>query len=195
MLDTAMAMVDAEGVDSLTVRGLAAKLGVAGTAIYWHVGDKQAVLDGLVERVIAQMGEVVVSGRGSEARILSIGRSLRHSLLERPDLVALVNRQGRAAALFQPARRVLVRELTAAGLHGEDAALAVHTILNMVVGSVLVDRQVERQPEQHQTTEELWTEEDVSDAPDLLAYLLRPYDDAELFEYALRVLVRALIAN
>jgi TetR/AcrR family tetracycline transcriptional repressor len=187
-----MAVLERDGVERLTVRGLAAKLGVAVTSIYWHVGDKQALLDGLVERVVAQLGEVKVAGRDPEARIVAIGKSLRGTLLERPDLVAFVHRQGRTAALFQPARRVLVRELTGAGLRGAEAALAVQAILNLVVGSVLVDRQVERQPAQRQTPEELWTEADVPD-PELLGHLSRPLDDQDLFDYSLRVLVRALI--
>jgi AcrR family transcriptional regulator len=193
ILDAALHIVETEGVERLTIRALAAKLGVAVTAIYWHVGDKQALLDGLVERIIAQIGEAEVRGRGPEQRIVSIGRSLRRHLLDRPDLVWVVHRQGRTAALFQPARRVLVRELTAAGLHGADAALAVQAILNHVVGSVLVDRQVERQPAQRQTPEELWTAEDVPDAPALLEHLVHPIEPDELFDFSLGVLVRALL--
>jgi AcrR family transcriptional regulator len=193
ILDAALHIVETEGVERLTIRALAAKLGVAVTAIYWHVGDKQALLDGLVERIIAQIGEAEVRGRGPEQRIVSIGRSLRRHLLDRPDLVWVVHRQGRTAALFQPARRVLVRELTAAGLQGADAALAVQAILNHVVGSVLVDRQVERQPAQRQTPEELWTAEDVPDAPALLEHLIHPVEPDELFEFSLGVLVRALL--
>src|SRR5271168_1158855 len=113
ILETAQRIVETEGLSSLTIRGLAGKLGVAVTAVYWHVGDKQALLDALVERVIDEMGEVTASGRGHRARIMSIARSLRLSLLERPELVALVHRQGRIAALFQPARRVLATELAA----------------------------------------------------------------------------------
>ena len=194
VLDAAMEMLETEGIDGLTVRGLAAKLGVAVTAIYWHVGDKQALLDGVVDRVIEQIGEVSVRGRGPEARLVSVGRSLRRSLLDRPDLVAVVHRQGRIAALFQPARRVLVRELTATGLAGPDAAIAVQAILNLVVGSVLIDRQVERQPAQLEEPQDLWTAADVPDAPELLQWLTRPVDEEELFDYSLRALVRAVVA-
>ena len=189
-----MEILGTEGIDGLTVRGLAAKLGVAVTAIYWHVGDKQALLDGVVDRIIEQIGEVSVRGRGPEARLVSVGRSLRRSLLDRPDLVAVVHRQGRIAALFQPARRVLVRELTATGLAGPDAAIAVQAILNLVVGSVLIDRQVERQPAQLEEPQDLWTAADVPDAPELLQWLTRPVDEEELFDYSLRALVRAVVA-
>lgn len=195
ILDTAFEILETEGIDRLTVRALAAKLGVAVTAIYWHVGDKQALLDGLVERIIAQLGPVHVRGRAPEERIMSIGRSLRQTLLRQPDLVAVVHRQGRTAALFQPARRVLVRELAAAGLDGAEAALAVQAILNLVIGAVLVDRQVQRQPAQRQTPEELWTADDVPDAPELLEHLTQPVDEEKLFDFSLGVLVRAFVSR
>ncbi|HEY7915574.1 MAG TPA: TetR family transcriptional regulator [Acidimicrobiales bacterium] len=193
VLDAAMQILETEGIDRLTVRGLAGKLGVAATAIYWHVGDKQALLDGLAERVIAQLGDVRVRGRDPVARISSVARSLRATLLQRTELVALVHRQGRTAALFQPARRVLVRELTAAGVGGADAALGVQAVLNLVVGSVLLDRQVERQPTQRQTPEELWSRADVADAPALLEHLSHPIDEEELFDYTLAVVVNAIL--
>jgi AcrR family transcriptional regulator len=194
ILDTAFEILESDGIERLTVRALAAKLGVAVTAIYWHVGDKQAVLDGLVERIIAQLGPVQVRGRGPDQRIMSIGRSLRRTLLRQPDLVGVVHRQGRTAALFQPARRVLVRELAAAGLDGADAAVAVQAVLNLVIGSVLVDRQVQRQPAQRQTPEELWTADDVPDAPELLEHLTHPVDEERLFDFSLEVLVRSLVS-
>ncbi|HEX6476340.1 MAG TPA: TetR family transcriptional regulator [Acidimicrobiales bacterium] len=195
ILDTAFEILESDGIERLTVRALAAKLGVAVTAIYWHVGDKQALLDGLVERIIAQLGPVQVRGRGPEERIMSIGRSLRQTLLRQPDLVGVVHRQGRTAALFQPARRVLVRELAVAGLDGADAAVAVQAILNLVIGSVLVDRQLERQPAQQQTPEELWTADDVPDAPELLEHLTHPVDEEKLFDFSLGVLVRSLVGS
>ena len=94
-----MQILETEGVDRLTIRGLAGKLGVAATAIYWHVGDKQALLDGLAERVIDQLGGVSVRGRDPVARS-SPSPPPRETLLERAELVALVHRQGRTAALF-----------------------------------------------------------------------------------------------
>jgi TetR/AcrR family transcriptional regulator, tetracycline repressor protein len=193
VLDAALQILEVEGVERLTIRGLAAKLGVAVTAIYWHVGDKQALLDGVAERVIDQLGEVSVRGRDPVARISSIAGSLRATLLERRDLVALVHRQGRTAALFQPARRLLVHELTAAGVDGPGAALAVPAILNLVIGTVLLDRQLERQPAQRETPEELWSMDDALDRPDLLQHLSHPIDEEELFEYTLAIMVRGVI--
>ncbi len=194
ILDAALEIAVANGPDRLTVRGLAAKLGVAVTSIYWHVGDKEALFDGLAERIIDQLGTVRVRGRDPEQRLVSVGRSLRRSLLAQPELVAVVHRQGRTAAHYQPARRLLVRELTAAGVGGPDAAIGVQAILNLVVGSVLVDRQVARQPAQQVDPVELWTIEDAGSA-DLLTHLTHPVDEEALFDYSLRAVVRTVLAG
>ena len=193
VLDAGMQIVESEGIEALTIRGLAAKLGVAVTAIYWHVGDKQALLDGLADRVIDELGEVSVRGRRPDNRIISIATSLRATLLERAELVALVHRQGRTAALFQPARRLLVTELTRAGVDGAAVAMAVPAILNLVIGSVLLGRQLERQPAQRQSPEDLWSPDDAPDSPELLEHLSHPVDEEQLFDYTVATVVRAIL--
>jgi len=192
-----MEILTTEGMSRLTVRGLAAKLGVAVTAVYWHVGDKQALVDGLVDRIIEQFSAVTVAARGRthEERLMSLARSLRRSLLEEADLVTVVHRQGRIAALFQPARRALVVELIDAGLDGPAVALGAQAIIKLVVGSVLLDRQVERQPAQQEGLAELWATDDLPLGPDLLAHLTRPVDEEEMFSYSLRALVGAALAG
>lgn len=186
----ALALVESEGLAALTMRRLASQLGVAVTAIYWHVGDKAALLDAVVDRIITRLAAVRVEGDDPATRIMSVCRAWRRRLLEQPELVAVVHAQGRTAELFQPVRRVLVRELTAAGLRGHDAAVALQAILQFVTGSVLTDIQVARAPSQHVAPEDLWTAADVDDA-DLLDELRHPLSSDELFDYSVRRLLGA----
>jgi AcrR family transcriptional regulator len=65
ILDAALALADAEGVEGLTMRRLAAELGVEAMTIYYHVPNKDSILDALVERVI---GEIEMSEPGTEWR-------------------------------------------------------------------------------------------------------------------------------
>ncbi len=51
----ALAIVDAEGLDALTMRRLAADLGVEAASLYHHVPNKQALLDGVLGLVRAEM--------------------------------------------------------------------------------------------------------------------------------------------
>jgi AcrR family transcriptional regulator len=55
ILDAAMAIVDSEGLDALTMRAVAQALGTGAASLYAHVGSKDELLELLVERVIGEM--------------------------------------------------------------------------------------------------------------------------------------------
>lgn len=61
----AIELADAVGLEGLTMRRLATELGVEAMTIYYHVPNKDAILDALVERVIA---EIELPERGTEWR-------------------------------------------------------------------------------------------------------------------------------
>jgi AcrR family transcriptional regulator len=54
VLAAAVALADREGVEALTVRRLAEDLSVHPTSLYNHVPSKEAILDGVVERLIVE---------------------------------------------------------------------------------------------------------------------------------------------
>lgn len=56
VLDCALNMADAEGLDALSMRKLADRLGVKAMSLYNHVANKEDIIDGLVERVVSEMG-------------------------------------------------------------------------------------------------------------------------------------------
>jgi len=56
----ALEVVDAEGIDALSLRRLAEDLGVTPMALYWHVADKAELLELVGHRILE---EVVIPGR------------------------------------------------------------------------------------------------------------------------------------
>lgn len=58
VLETAAALVRQHGPDALTMRRLAAELGTAVTSIYWHVGNRESLLDALVERTVDDLDTI-----------------------------------------------------------------------------------------------------------------------------------------
>ena len=48
----AIARADADGLDSLNMRGLSHELGVVPMALYKHVANKEDLLDGMIELVV-----------------------------------------------------------------------------------------------------------------------------------------------
>jgi AcrR family transcriptional regulator len=63
VLQTALRLADRDGLDALTMRALADELGVEAMSIYYHLPNKDAILDGAVEVVFAEI-EAEVGGFG-----------------------------------------------------------------------------------------------------------------------------------
>jgi TetR/AcrR family tetracycline transcriptional repressor len=51
----AVSLADAEGLDAVTIRRLAQDQGVTPMALYWHFRDKDLLLEGVVERLLAEV--------------------------------------------------------------------------------------------------------------------------------------------
>lgn len=51
----AIAQADSEGLDAVTIRRLAQDYGVTPMALYWHFRDKDQLLDGIAERLFAEV--------------------------------------------------------------------------------------------------------------------------------------------
>jgi AcrR family transcriptional regulator len=54
ILDAALAVADERGLDALSMRAVADRVGVTPMALYPHIGSKDALLDGLVDRLLAE---------------------------------------------------------------------------------------------------------------------------------------------
>ncbi|MFJ9579815.1 TetR/AcrR family transcriptional regulator [Streptomyces sp. NPDC101191] len=199
VLDTAAALVREHGPAALTMRRLAAELGTAVTSIYWHVGNRESLLDALVERTVADLGTLRPRGAGPAERIVSVALLLRRALRERPHLVAMVHERGLTERMFLPAQRALVHEAHEAGLRGPRAAELVRAVQFHVVGHVLVERNRERAPAQSPAETELWATEAAAEtaaADPALAHALAAAIDTEaLFRASARALVTGLLAG
>jgi len=195
VVDAALRIVEAEGVSRLSMRKLAAELGVAVTSIYWHIGNREALIEALIEREIADMGAIRTSGRTVEDRLVSLAHALRRRLLARPHVIGLVNERGLTPLMFLPAQAALARQFSVEGLAGADAAMAVRAIQYHVIGAVILQRWHERSPEQHPTEEDLWHQHalDAGIDPEVATHLARALGPDEVFETSTRALVRALL--
>jgi AcrR family transcriptional regulator len=191
VVDVAGRVVELHGIDALTMRRLSDELGVAVTSIYWHVGNRQQLLDALVERLLADMGIVEAAGIEPRERIASLARDLRTKLLDRPHLVALAHERGKTAQMFEPVQAAIVAELADVGLRGEAAALALRSLQLHVVGSVLLERTLARRPDHPAASDPPSWLEACGDA-ELAEALRRDADRVALFEFGLRAILLAL---
>ena len=192
VLEAASRIVELSGHESLTMRRLADDLGAAVTAIYWHVGNRDTLLDLIVEQLLDEMGEVHSDGDSPHARIAFLARELRERLLARPHLIALVNSRGKIARLFQPVQVALAAELAALGLRGGEAAIVVRAVQCHVAAFVTLERVSTRTHSEEMTDVDAWPS--TPDDPQLVRELSRPPDYEAIFEYGLAALLATLPA-
>jgi AcrR family transcriptional regulator len=60
-------LADREGIQSLTMRNLARELGAEAMSLYYHVANKEAVLDGVVDVIMDEINEAVGKVEGPPA--------------------------------------------------------------------------------------------------------------------------------
>ena len=82
ILDTAVALADEGGVESLSMRKIAQELGVVPMALYKHVANKDELLDGMIDVVVGEIDPPIEGADWKTTmreRILSARRALlRH---------------------------------------------------------------------------------------------------------------------
>lgn len=83
VIDGAMALADRIGTDALTIRKLAEAIDVKPMSIYHHVPSKEAILDGMVDRVFAEI-ELPPTDRPWRDAILVRCHSMRQVLARHP---------------------------------------------------------------------------------------------------------------
>jgi TetR/AcrR family transcriptional regulator, tetracycline repressor protein len=139
VLATAMKMIEENSVDGFSMRKLAAELGVGTPTVYWHVGNRNQLFNRLIGEITDQFGGLSPRGRTPAERIASISNALLREVGAHPQLIGLSKAQGCGETIFTKAPAVLTHELTASGLHGEEASFAVATILLHLGGYIVLE--------------------------------------------------------
>jgi AcrR family transcriptional regulator len=88
-LSAAVTIADAEGLDALTMRRLAQELGVEAMSLYYHVANKEDILDGMVETVFSEI-ELPSDDTDFRTAMLRRAASLRATLTRHPWAITIM---------------------------------------------------------------------------------------------------------
>jgi TetR/AcrR family transcriptional regulator, tetracycline repressor protein len=86
----ALHLVDRDGLDGLTMRALGRELGVDPMAVYYHVPNKTALLDGLAEAVWSEMDLPESDGQPWQVELEHIARAIRDTLRRHPNALPVL---------------------------------------------------------------------------------------------------------
>src|ERR1700721_2538003 len=139
ILDTAAGLIERQGVEAFTMRGLAEELGVAATSIYWHVGGRDKLFDSLVNRLLSEMGHLPVGGSNAVESIASLAPPQARGVIDRQHLLAIAHERDRTPMLFLPIQQTVAALLAELGVTGTDAALVLRAVQVHVLSSAGVE--------------------------------------------------------
>lgn len=196
----AIALVDREGLPALSMRALAAELGVGPMSLYYHVPDKFALEDLIFDAVL---GEVDLSGidpaLDAQEQGVAMGQELRRALLTHPNTVPItLTRSARTPGQLRPVEDMLGR-LYALGLEATDAIAAVDVIGQYVFGTTLA--YVQQMAAQQRASAAPESGGDSGIVPEEFPNLMRALAEAEylgwdrMFDRGLRALVQGMIVD
>jgi AcrR family transcriptional regulator len=138
IVEAAAALVDAEGLDAVSVRRLATELGVAGPSLYNHFATKAEILDAVADAVIAEVDVSAFEHTGEWGKALRLWAQSYHAVLSaHPNIVPVLARgPGRNPAALAMADTVY-GALTRAGWSPSRATHIGALLRYLVTGSAL----------------------------------------------------------
>lgn len=208
VVDAALAVIDAEGLDALTMRRLAHDLGVEPVTIYRQLPNKDAILAGVAEKLWREMappdagdqGEAPRAPAGADApdwraQVRGMWLALNELMQRHPNAIPLIARGGSYSPSAGEGTAGMLRIFKDAGLTPEEAAELLHILSACVVGfgfASLWVRQIAAARKAAPAGDELEPTRPPDEAGDLADYLeaTRRWDPAQ-FTAAVDIVLRA----
>jgi len=136
VLRGAMDVADAGGLDALTIRSLAQRLGAKPMSVYYYVANKDEILDGIVDIVFGEI-ELPVVGGDWRAEMGRRARSARATLRQHPWAIRLMESRTSPGPLSLRHHDTVIATLQTAGLSDELTAHAYALLDSFTYGFAL----------------------------------------------------------
>lgn len=192
VVDVALELVRTDGVESLTMRRLAERLGVNPMTLYLRVENKDALLGAMVTRRLSEV-RTVDAGGSIEDRLVAWSRSVREQLGGVGDLLAAIRPSAHLITPMLDGTETGLALLTDAGFTGQAAVDAFRSLFWHAVAFASLG------PSLHAHAPELLRDAELSaEAHPRLVELhshLDEFDPDALVERTTRALVRGLLQS
>jgi TetR/AcrR family transcriptional regulator, tetracycline repressor protein len=140
IVSAAVAILHESGLDAVSMRSVSARLGVSPIPLYSRIGNKEALLDAVADRLLAELAPTAGADEAWTAYALRWAHELRSKLRTAPSRLILEGRRG----AYVEASRPLIDGLRSGGLSPDRAVQACRLLMWAVVGFVAVEQGHER---------------------------------------------------
>jgi AcrR family transcriptional regulator len=198
VLAAALRLADEGGIESLSMRKLGQELGVEAMAIYYHVANKDQVLDGMIDLVFAEI-ELPVAGVDWKVAMRGRAISVRDALLRHRWAIGMMESRSNPGPANLRHHDAVIGCLRAGGFDMAMAAHAYSLLDAYIYGFALTKMNLpfEGGAEVADVAQTMLAPFAVDEYPNLVAFItehaMQPgYDFADEFEYGLDVTLDGL---
>jgi len=136
----ALAIIATDGAGALSMRALAARLGVVPGALYRHVRGKEQLCDLAVDEVLAEVDTRASHDLGWTEQVKALARRLRAALENHPGIAALLKTRDPLGPHSLAVAEAFLTALQQAGLPARETAQAFSLVYDYTLGFALSDR-------------------------------------------------------
>jgi AcrR family transcriptional regulator len=193
ILAAALRIIDERGLDDLTMRALGAELGVEAMSIYKHVPGKAAVLDGVVELLLAEIGTERPSSPDWRLHLIDLARRFRAVSLAHPSAFLLLRRRSLSAYVAGGRMtEAALATMIAGGFATDEAIAALRTVVRFTLGFALSDPREGMRASAASEPAELRDGREHPLVGALIEAVTDPDGEERLFEFGLAAVIRGI---
>jgi AcrR family transcriptional regulator len=133
VVDAALQLADADGLDAVTLRRLASKFGVTPMALYRHVRDKDHLLDLMASRLLEELDVATETESAWRDELRRLGNSFLALVAAHPAAPFLLSRPFESPG-SQRVSEALLGILDRAGFDPRDAVHLLQALTGMLLG-------------------------------------------------------------
>ena len=201
IIRAALRIMDEEGLDAVSMRRIGRELGVEAMSLYNHVQDKEDILDGICEAVLADFRVPLADEWTEGARLAA--HEYRRLLLAHPTVITLMTERKRPFTNAESLRayEFALEVFRTAGLSEEDSVKAFHVFGGYILGFVSMELGLmvggpddEAHAQAHQEMARLLASADLPRMREAMPHFMT-CDLEEQFEFGLDLLIEGIRAR
>ncbi|HYT78818.1 MAG TPA: TetR/AcrR family transcriptional regulator C-terminal domain-containing protein [Actinomycetota bacterium] len=201
IIRAALRIMDEEGLEAVSMRRIGRELGVEAMSLYNHVQDKEDILDGICEAVLADFRVPLADEWAEGARLAA--HEYRRLLLAHPTVITLMTERKRPFTNAESLRayEFALEVFRTAGLSEEDSVKAFHVFGGYILGFVTLELGLmvggpddEAHAQAHQEMARLLASADLPRMREAMPHFMN-CDLAEQFDFGLDLLIEGIRAR
>lgn len=195
IITAAIELIEREGVQALSMRRIGAELGVAAMSLYNHVPGKEAVLDGVADRILGKLELDPAPQADWRDRARRLAHAFRAAAHRYPRSMSVVLSRSMIWTRRLPVIEQMLAIAEQAGFEGRTAVRVMRTFMAYVFGTLMneanTDATLRQIAEERERAAELVDPKAFPRVVSAARELLHPDYDAD-FDFGLELLIGAI---